>query len=194
MSPRPKRLRRISNPPIISGFKPYGGNSSEGITGSVFLQIEEYEVLRLCDFEMLNHHQASAIMDVSRPTFTRIYATARTKIAEALVTGKQIIIEGGKIYFDSEWYSCSACGCHFNQPDKNEKPVICPLCGSNKIDESGEAPEGDSECHTHSHDFCVCIRCGYEIKHESGRPCKEEMCPACGTRLVRKDMLKNRNK
>ena len=72
---------------------------------TIFLNLEEYEAIRLCDYEMLNHHQASILMAVSRPTLTRIYSKARQKIAVALVQGKQIIIEGGKIYFDSEWYS-----------------------------------------------------------------------------------------
>ena len=194
MSPRPKRLRRISNPPIISGFKPYGGSASDSPSGSVFLHYEEYEVLRLCDFEMLNHNQASVIMDISRPTFTRIYAGARAKIAEALVTGKQIIIEGGKVYFDSEWHSCLSCGCFFNQPDKIEKPVICPLCGSGEIEDCAEAPESVSDYHPHCDELCVCARCGYEKPHIPGNPCKDELCPDCGTHLVRKDILEKRNK
>ena len=68
MSPRPLRLRKISNPPIISGFRPYGNKKNNGKAGTVFLLLEEYEALRLCDYEMLNHHQASVIMNISRPT------------------------------------------------------------------------------------------------------------------------------
>jgi len=55
------------------------------------------------------------------------------KIAEAIVEGKQIIIEGGKIYFDSSWYSCNECGCYFNNPGEEFKPDECPLCGSRMI-------------------------------------------------------------
>lgn len=130
MSPRPARPRKISNPPLISGFKPYGAKNSNAKPEAVFLHYEEYEALRLCDYEMLNHHHASVIMAVSRPTLTRIYSRARRKIAEALVTGKQIIIEGGKIYFDSEWFSCKNCGCYFNNPEKQEEIKVCPLCKS----------------------------------------------------------------
>jgi len=132
MSPRPTRLRKISKPPIISGFKPYGSKDYQ-IKGDVFLQLEEYEAIRLCDYEMLNHHQASVIMNVSRPTLTRIYSKARQKLAEALVQGKQIIIEGGKIYFDSEWYSCKMCGSYFNNPEKQKEISECPLCKSKNI-------------------------------------------------------------
>lgn len=77
----------------------------------------------------MNHHEAARVMDVSRPTLTRIYAKARAKIADAIVSGKQIIIEGGKIYFDSEWYKCSGCNCLFNQLEKSIEPSECPLCG-----------------------------------------------------------------
>jgi len=107
MSPRPKRLRKINNPPLIRGFKPYGLESKNIPDEPVFLLYEEYESIRLCDFEMLNHLDASAAMGVSRPTLTRIYAKARQKIAEALVKGHQIVFEGGKVYFDSDWYKCA---------------------------------------------------------------------------------------
>ncbi|HUX94851.1 MAG TPA: DUF134 domain-containing protein [Bacteroidales bacterium] len=133
MSPRPFRIRRISNPPPVSGFKPYGNKKSGIKADSIFLHIEEYEAIRLCDHEMLNHNQAAILMAVSRPTLTRIYARARQKIAEALVMGRQIIIEGGKIYFDSEWYKCKACGCFFNNPEKDEEVKECPLCRSSNF-------------------------------------------------------------
>ncbi len=129
MSPRPLRYRKISIPPVISGFKPYGGMRDNSEPGRVFLQIEEYEALRLVDFEMLNHSQASALMNVSRPTLTRICSRARQKVAEAFVMGKQIIIEGGKIYFDNQWFTCRSCGCFFNNTGK-ETGSDCPLCGS----------------------------------------------------------------
>ncbi len=132
MSPRPLRLRKISDPPVISGFKPYGGARKRNIE-SVFLHLEEYEALRLCDYEKLNHFKASVLMSVSRPTLTRIYSKARQKVAEAFILGKQIIIEGGKIYFDSDWYLCSKCGCYFNNPDKLTDIQHCPLCNSTKF-------------------------------------------------------------
>lgn len=133
MAPRPTRLRKISNPPLISGFKPYGAKVHNVPNEVVLLHIEEYEALRLCDHELLNHHQASVIMNVSRPTLTRIYSKARRKLAEALVCGKQIIIEGGKIYFDTEWFTCKNCGICFNNPDKENEIKECPLCRSKNI-------------------------------------------------------------
>jgi predicted DNA-binding protein (UPF0251 family) len=126
---RPLRLRKISNPPVIKGFKPYGNNINDN-KPVIFLHLEEYETLRLCDFEMLNHWQAAQTMGVSRPTLTRIYGRARKKVAEAFVLGKQLIFEGGKICFDSEWFLCKDCNCFFNKPSKQEGIKKCPLCGS----------------------------------------------------------------
>lgn len=90
MSPKLKVLRRVSNPPVIKGFKPYGSNSANVISEPVNLLYEEYESLRLSDYEGCTHHQASVMMGVSRPTFTRIYASALQKIAAAFVEGRQI--------------------------------------------------------------------------------------------------------
>jgi hypothetical protein len=50
-------------------------------------------------------------MGVSRPTYIRIYASALQKIAKAFVEGRLIFIEGGKVYFDSDWYRCNTCEC-----------------------------------------------------------------------------------
>jgi predicted DNA-binding protein (UPF0251 family) len=186
MSPRPLRLRKISNPPPVSGFKPYGSKKNRSRAESIFLHYEEYEAIRLCDYEMLNHNQASVIMDVSRPTLTRIYARARQKIAQALVQGSQIIIEGGKIYFDSEWFSCKSCGCYFNNPEKEAKIEKCPLCHSTDIINFDENPENEEEISAHCHDVCVCTNCGHEQSHHYGKPCSEEICPKCGIRMVKK--------
>ncbi|MDX9773710.1 MAG: DUF134 domain-containing protein [Bacteroidales bacterium] len=193
MSPRPTRLRKVSNPPVISGFRPYGGIANEGQPQSVFLHLEEYEVIRLCDFENLNHLEAARVMDVSRPTLTRIYAKARAKIADALVTGKQIIIEGGKIYFDSDWHKCCGCGCFFDQPDKNAVPEKCPLCGSSKLVISEQVYEEMHLTHRSPVDICVCPSCGYEKPHEPSLPCKEETCPVCGNMLMKKNNLLNKD-
>ena len=186
MSPRPLRLRKISNPPPVSGFKPYGSKKNGTRPDSIFLHYEEYEALRLCDYEMLNHHQASVIMDVSRPTLTRIYARARQKIALALVQGSQIIIEGGKIYFDSEWFECKSCRCCFNNPEKESKAEKCPLCRSTDVINFEQNPDDQEVIPVHCYDACICPGCGHEQSHHPGNPCREEICPQCGKRMVRK--------
>lgn len=186
MSPRPLRLRKISNPPVISGFKPYGDKLNEKAAGAIFLQYEEYESLRLCDYEMLNHFQASVIMDVSRPTLTRIYSKARKKIAEAFVLGKQIIIEGGKIYFDSEWFRCEGCGCFFNNPQKQNDIKECPLCKSSNFTNCNDINSFNEESFIRCSDICICPGCRYEQPHIHGAPCTNEICPVCGSKMIRK--------
>ncbi len=187
MSPRAKRLRKISKLPIVSGFKPYGQSPGGNYVQRVFLHIEEYEAIRLCDYEMMNHHQAAVAMDVSRPTLTRIYARARQKIAQALVEGSQIIIEGGKIYFDSDWYSCSGCGCFFNHPEKEKNVENCPLCGSNQIENCENIPDEISEPKPGCKDMCVCPKCGFTKEHQLGKPCLSEICPDCNIELARQN-------
>ncbi len=193
MSPRPKRLRKISNPPPVSGFKPYGNKNSEHNKENVFLHYEEYEAIRLCDYEMLNHHKASVIMDVSRPTLTRIYSRARQKIAEALVKGSQIIIEGGKIYFDSEWFHCNSCGCFFNNPDKEVAIKECPLCNSANLINYEQSDDNTDDSTERCSDICICPACNHEQLHRLGHPCKDEICTRCGNMMIRKGTPHSRN-
>ncbi len=193
MSPRPIRLRKISNLPVISGFKPYGNKNDAGKTENVFLYLEEYEALRLCDFEMLNHQQASVLMAVSRPTLTRIYSRARQKIAEALVFGKQIIIEGGKIYFDSEWFLCTECGCYFNNPDKQIEIKECPLCKSADFTNYKQPSEANSDSLTKFNNICICPECSFEQALQFGLPCKDETCPECGNLMDMKEIPYSRD-
>lgn len=105
--PRPKQSRRICNPPQMKGFKPFGIRARN--LASVVLAFDEYETIRLLDYDGLNQEQAAKKMGVSRPTLTRIYEKARQKIAQAFVEGKMIVIDGGNVQFDSLWYRCKKC-------------------------------------------------------------------------------------
>jgi predicted DNA-binding protein (UPF0251 family) len=127
---RPKRIRRVENPPGYKGFLPISESYREE---PVTMNLEEYEAIRLSDYELLAHNEAAVRMGVSRPTFTRIYESARRKVAEAFVGKKPIIFEGGKVYFDSEWYHCRTCNSWFNHPDKEHEVKKCALCGSEDI-------------------------------------------------------------
>jgi len=104
---RPKQNRKISNPPLMKGFKPFGIPAK--MLHSVSLLYDEYEAIRLLDYEGLHQEQAAERMNVSRPTLTRIYEQARKTIAQALVEGKMINIEGGNVQFDREWFRCRRC-------------------------------------------------------------------------------------
>jgi uncharacterized protein len=128
--PRPKRMRKVTTPPPLRGFKPFGAEKEEK---PVVINFEEYEAIRLCDFELLGQLEAAQLMQVSRPTFTRIYESARRKVALAFTKACPIVFEGGKVYFDSDWFSCSDCGCVFNNPFPESKIEHCALCGSKSV-------------------------------------------------------------
>ena len=91
--PRPRKLRFVQGRPIVNAFipdrmPPWGREE-------IVLPIEGLEAIRLSDFEGLDHETAAIRMNVSRQTFGRILAEARAIIAEGLVMGKVLRIEGG---------------------------------------------------------------------------------------------------
>lgn len=128
MAGRPKRWRKMSHTPTISGFRPYGMEAKKSKGANVFLHYEEYESIRLCDYLQMNQAEAAEIMDISRPTLTRIYKEARRKVAIAMVEGRHLALEGGKVTFDDEWFYCQDCHSRFHELQKEATSVQCPLC------------------------------------------------------------------
>ena len=59
------------------------------------ITVDELEALRLADFLEMTQEEVARKMQVSRPTVTRMLARAHRAVAEALVNGKAICIEGG---------------------------------------------------------------------------------------------------
>ncbi|MEZ4908246.1 MAG: DUF134 domain-containing protein [Saprospiraceae bacterium] len=104
---RPQKVRRLLSPPLMVGFKPFGmpRQSSEAVK----ITFEEYESIKLVNYDRLSQDEAASLINVSRPTFTRIYNRALKSIAEAFVEGKAIEIGGGNGEFDTDWYRCSHC-------------------------------------------------------------------------------------
>lgn len=88
---RPSRCRRVCAEPGCRGFVP----QTTGNVEEVVLTVDEYEVIRLIDYEKKTHEQCAAQMDVSRTTITETYERARFKIADSLVNGKALSISGG---------------------------------------------------------------------------------------------------
>ena len=62
------------------------------------MTLDEFEAIRLADLDGLYQESAAAQMGVSRPTFSRITAAAHRKLADALVHGKALRIEGGPVH------------------------------------------------------------------------------------------------
>ena len=171
MSGRPKIIRKIAIQPVVSGFRPYGMGQIAKKRDSLFLLYEEYETLRLCDYEKYTQAEASSFMNVSRPTLTRIYMSAREKIAQAFVEGRNIIIEGGKVSFDSEWYTCDLCKSIFNNPSDEEIIEKCPLCGSRDIYNYEKTSE-DKKTDSFNFDYGGCGRGHCSNKRKRGRRCQ----------------------
>lgn len=91
--PRPFKSRSIMEKPLCCKFTP----EKIGESGSVVLSLDEFEVIRRCDYERLSQENCAVVMQISRTTVQRIYASARVKIAEALVLSKVLEIEGGPV-------------------------------------------------------------------------------------------------
>jgi len=128
--PRPKSNRIVREPPIFSGFKPVGiaGKS----LNNLFLSIDEFEAIRLADYICLSHEEAAEEMEISRSTFTRLIEQARKKVADFIVQGKLLTIEGGNIHFRNNIINCLDCG-HMFKTKIGIKLKECPECKSKKL-------------------------------------------------------------
>ena len=93
--PRPVICRRIGQMPAFRVFSPDDAPEAENI----YLSLDEFETLRLIDYEGLKQESCAAKMNISRTTVTAIYESARHKISDALVNGKKVIIAGGYYEF-----------------------------------------------------------------------------------------------
>ncbi|MBN1767525.1 MAG: DUF134 domain-containing protein [Prolixibacteraceae bacterium] len=131
------RNRRISQLPPMEGYKPFGVPMRD--LESVIMFYEEYEAIRLADYEDLSQLEAAERMNISRPTFTRLYDKARKKISKAFVEGKAIIIKGGTYETDDYWYKCDDC----KETISALKPLTqCRNCESGNITLLNEQQRG----------------------------------------------------
>lgn len=90
---RPSKRRCICSVPKHTCFAPVGGVTTQSVT----IGYDEYEVIRQIDYARLSQAQCAKKMGISRATVARMYEHARSAIAEALVTGKQLRIRGGEV-------------------------------------------------------------------------------------------------
>ena len=102
-------------------------------SGSVKLQFDEYESIKLVAYENLPQDAAASKMDVSRPTFTRIYNSALQKIAKAFVECLPIEIEGGNVEFEKDWVKCRKCYKLFDGIENHVKCKNCNVFGKTEL-------------------------------------------------------------
>ncbi len=133
---RPTKWRRIENVPTIPYFIPSDKDITE--VPENILKLEELEAIRLKDLEGFEQSECAEKMEVSRPTFQRILLSAREKIADSLVNGKVIHIEGGNFTRNICPVRCSDCGKEWMESYENMESIkngeySCPTCGSTKV-------------------------------------------------------------
>jgi predicted DNA-binding protein (UPF0251 family) len=105
----------------------------------VVLTVDECEAIRLADLEGLYQDRAAEKMDVSRQTFGRIIESAHKKVAEALVKGKALKIEGGDIEVAlMRKFDCYECRHSWELPYGTGRPENCPSCKSGNIHRTKE--------------------------------------------------------
>lgn len=123
--PRPRKCRKVCCLPNNDGFVPVRGG--EELT-PIVLNVDEYESIRLIDREGFSQEQCGEYMRIARTTVQQIYAAARKKLADALVEGLPLRIEGGD----------------FTLCNGNSAAYGCRNCYQQKTHPMHEKPKGDS--------------------------------------------------
>jgi predicted DNA-binding protein (UPF0251 family) len=158
---RPRSKRRIQFVPEITYFKPIGVPLA--YLKEVSLGVDELEALRLVDFKGLEQEKAAEKMEISQSTLQRILAAARRKTAEALVLGQAIQVKGGEIKMRQ--------GRRGSGGGQGR--------GRGRMGGPFQAGPGG---------YCSCPNpeCDYQEPHRPGQPCFRQVCPKCGSQLIRR--------
>ena len=133
---RPTKWRKIDNIPTVQYFVPSEDRIEE--LPENILKLEELEAIRLKDLEGLEQDECADRMEISRPTFQRILLLARGKVADSLINGKGIRIEGGNFTRNICPIKCMDCGKEWQESFENLEQIrkgeyICMDCGSTKV-------------------------------------------------------------
>jgi len=132
--PRPTKWRRVAFMPQVTYFKPAGVPAR--LLEGVALSVEELEAIRLKDLEGLQQEECAERMRISRPTFHRVLESARQKVADALINGKAVRIEGGNFALASQRFRCRRDGHEWRVPFEavvSRLPLACPRCDSPSV-------------------------------------------------------------
>ena len=130
---RRRMWRKVSTVPQVNYFKPSG--IPPAAMGEVNLLVEEAEAVRLKDLEGLEQEECASRMRISRTTFSRILDAARRKIADALLNGKGLLIEGGNFEMAVRRFRCLS-GHEWDVSFEtmiSTPPELCPSCDTPSI-------------------------------------------------------------
>lgn len=131
---RPPKCRLVEFMPEMTYFKPAGVPVVK--LEEIQLTVEELEAIRLKDLLGLEQESCAEKMGVSRPTYHRVLSAARAKVAEALVEGKAIRVEGGHFRLVMRGFRCCECGNQWKPPrwmDSQDPEMTCPKCESDEV-------------------------------------------------------------
>ena len=159
---RPRRLRRIFFQPDVTYFKPKGIPLTE--LKDVILSFDELEAIRLIDSEGLEQVKAGKKMNISQSTLSRLLREGRKKLADAIVHGQAIKIQGGnfKMMTPRGRGLGRGSGPGLGRRGRMRGPRAA-------------GPGG----------ICRCPKCGYEEPQIRGQPCMHKKCPKCNTLMIR---------
>ena len=127
---RPQYKRIVHEPPLFSDFKPIGVRGHD--LKRIVLTLDEFEAFRLADQLGLTHASAADEMEISRSTFSRLIEKTRKKIADFIILGKTLTIEGGTVRFKVNIIKCRDCG-HMFKINFEQDIKECPTCHSKRI-------------------------------------------------------------
>jgi predicted DNA-binding protein (UPF0251 family) len=160
---RPKRIRRIFFQPDVTYFKPVGIPMID--LKETMLSFDELEAVRLIDSEGMEQNKAGKKMKISQSTLSRLLKQGRKKLADAIINGHAIKIQGGNFKMATPRGRGLGLG----------RGMGAGRGGRGRMGGFAAGPSGN----------CVCPKCGYKETHQTGVPCYQKKCPKCGSRMTR---------
>ena len=108
--PRPRKCRKVCSLPKVDKFSPC--NRGKKCAEAVVMTVDEYETIRLIDYQNFSQEECGEYMKIARTTVQQIYNNARKKVAKFIVEGKPLKIEGGDYELcGGEEVFCACGGC-----------------------------------------------------------------------------------
>ncbi len=159
--PRPFRCRRVAYAGNFCYFTPRGVKNFE----ESVLTVDEFEAIRLIDFEGMEQGGAGKKMKISQPTLSRILKSARKKISDAIINSKAIKISGG------EYKMVEQKGRGLGQGRGRGLGVGA----RGRMGGTSAGPGG----------ICKCPKCGNETAQIRGQPCNKRKCLKCNSLMIR---------
>jgi len=159
---RPRRTRRIFFQPNATYFKPAGIPMMH--LDETVISFDELEAIRLIDSERMEQNKAGKKMKISQSTLSRLLREGRKKLADAIINGQAIKIQGGNF--------------------KMVQPRGRGL-GTGRGKGLGGGGRMGGPLAAGPGGICKCPKCGHEEPQIRGQPCMNKKCPKCQSPMIR---------